>query len=216
MTRATATPRSTRRTSRHTNGATPADLPTDGREARTARTRVAIVDAWIELIEAGDVEPTARAVAAQAGIGLRTVFQHFEDLQALLAAGAMRHLERMAPLDTRIEATGSKDDRVHALVTKRAKWFEQVTPLRMAIAAKEASAPGLGSLMRAAEDRFASETARVFEKELNKSDKAGRTELAAALDAASCFSTWHHMRTRRNMSVATAKKVMTRQLHALL
>jgi TetR/AcrR family transcriptional regulator, regulator of autoinduction and epiphytic fitness len=192
------------------------DVPADGREARTARTRVAIMDAWLDLIEGGDLEPTARAVAAQAGIGLRTVFQHFEDLQALLAAGAMRHLERTAPLDTRIDTSASRDDRIQALVNKRAKWYEQVTPLRMAVAAKEASAPSLAPLMRAAEDRFASETTRVFEKELNKVDKRDRSELAAALDSASCFSAWHHMRARRGMSVATAKKVMARQLHGLL
>ena len=37
----------------------------------------------MELIVAGDLSPSAARVAEEAGIGLRTVFRHFDDMDAL-------------------------------------------------------------------------------------------------------------------------------------
>lgn len=55
----------------------------DGRHSRTIVTRQRIVSGFIELIAEGCVAPTAEQVAARAGIGLRTVFRHFDDMETL-------------------------------------------------------------------------------------------------------------------------------------
>ena len=53
----------------------------DGRVLRGARTRERIVDAVFELVSEGTVRPTAEEVASRAGVGIRTVFRHFDDME---------------------------------------------------------------------------------------------------------------------------------------
>ena len=53
----------------------------DGRLARSARTRHAVVDALLDLLGEGDLRPTAARIAERAGVSLRIVFHHFEDLR---------------------------------------------------------------------------------------------------------------------------------------
>src|SRR3546814_6231042 len=64
-----------------------ADLaaPVDGRTLRAMRTREAIFDATFSLIDEGDLRPTAPRVAERAGVSVRSVFQHFDDLESLHA-----------------------------------------------------------------------------------------------------------------------------------
>ena len=66
----------------------------DGRIARGARARAAIVDALLALIEAGELRPSAARIAERAGVSLRSVFQHFKDVESLFAAMADRQRER--------------------------------------------------------------------------------------------------------------------------
>jgi TetR/AcrR family transcriptional regulator, regulator of autoinduction and epiphytic fitness len=65
----------------------------DGRLARSARTRRSIVDALRGLHQEGDLRPTAPRVAERAGVSLRTVWQHFNDLETLLVAAGQRDYE---------------------------------------------------------------------------------------------------------------------------
>ena len=59
------------------------DESADGRHSRSIATRKRIVAGFIELIAEGSVSPTAEQVAQRAGIGLRTVFRHFDDMETL-------------------------------------------------------------------------------------------------------------------------------------
>jgi TetR/AcrR family transcriptional regulator of autoinduction and epiphytic fitness len=61
----------------------PAPATTDGRVLRGERNREAIVEALLELYQEGDPQPPARAIAERAGVSLRTVFQHFNDMDTL-------------------------------------------------------------------------------------------------------------------------------------
>jgi hypothetical protein len=54
--------------------------PSDGRVARSHRSRRAIVDAMRALHAEGDLRPTAPRVAERAGVSLRTVWQQFADM----------------------------------------------------------------------------------------------------------------------------------------
>src|SRR6185312_15825179 len=67
--------------------------PADGRMARSHQTRRAIVDAMRALHSEGDLRPTAPRVAARAGVSLRTVWQHFADMETLLLEAGRRDLE---------------------------------------------------------------------------------------------------------------------------
>src|SRR5436190_7481169 len=86
----------------------------DGRVVRGLRTRQALIQATLDLIQAGDVEPTSAAIATIAGVSSRALFQHFATLEDLYAAAfdlavnrafsRTRPIETAAPLYTRIDA----------------------------------------------------------------------------------------------------------------
>ena len=56
----------------------------DGRRQRSQRSREKILKAYWELMLNGDMNPSAATIAKHAGVGLRSVFRHFEDLDTLL------------------------------------------------------------------------------------------------------------------------------------
>ena len=61
------------------------DEVSDGRVQRSVRSRRHILDAMVELVTEGELQPTGQQVADRAGVGLRTVFRHFEDMETLFA-----------------------------------------------------------------------------------------------------------------------------------
>src|ERR1700723_3771814 len=65
----------------------------DGRIVRGHNNRRRIVAAMLELVRAGAISPSAEDVAERAGVGLRTVFRHFDDMDSLYRemAEAMRN-----------------------------------------------------------------------------------------------------------------------------
>lgn len=57
----------------------------DGRMQRSERSRKLILDAALELVQKGNLAPTAVQISEHAGVGLRTVFRHFEDMDTLFS-----------------------------------------------------------------------------------------------------------------------------------
>ena len=63
-------------------------LKIDGRRLRSERTRLAIIEAYLELLRRNSVMPTAAQLADQAGCSVRSIFGRFSDLNALSLATA--------------------------------------------------------------------------------------------------------------------------------
>ena len=57
----------------------------DGRRLRSDRSRQLIVESMLQLIKEGNLVPTAQQVADHAKVGIRSVFRHFEDMEAIFA-----------------------------------------------------------------------------------------------------------------------------------
>ena len=57
----------------------------DGRRLRSERSKQAIIDAMMDMISEGNLMPTARQVSERAGVGIRSVFRHFEDMENLFS-----------------------------------------------------------------------------------------------------------------------------------
>ena len=55
----------------------------DGRNLRSINSQKLIVDACIKLFKAGNLEPTAQQVADESGVGIRTVFRQFDEMENL-------------------------------------------------------------------------------------------------------------------------------------
>src|SRR5262249_28308747 len=100
----------------------------DGRRARGEDNRRKIVNALLTLVERGVVSPGAEEVAAEAGVGLRTVFRHFVDMDSLYAEVSERMRAEIAPIIERPFQSAEWRGRLDELIDRRAQVFERVLP----------------------------------------------------------------------------------------
>ena len=104
----------------------------DGRTVRAERTRLAVVDALLALLDEGELRPTAERIAQRAGVSERSIFQHFGDREALFEAAALRQYERVIPTLRPVDATLPLGERIEAFVGQRTRLFERVKGVRQA------------------------------------------------------------------------------------
>lgn len=192
------------------------DAPVDGRTARAQRTREAIVEACVALVEAGDVRPTAPRIAAQAGVSVRSVFQHFDDLETLFAMVSERAVTGLAQLITPVDADLPLDERIEQFVSQRVDLLEALTPIRRAADVHAPFSPGIRERIQLGHDFFRDELARVFGRELDALPPARREEVLDLLDVSTTWSTWDVLRTLVHRDVAQAAATMTLGLRAAL
>ena len=188
---------------------------TDGRTKRSLRTRAAVVDAVLELVKEGDLRPTAPRIAERAGVSLRSVFQHFNDLGALHAAVAARQLEEVTGLTQPIDVGLPLSDRVLEFVSQRAAVLEAVTPIRRASLMNPLSPEGHDGYERM-RSLSRDEVARVFAAELGAMADGVACEVLEAIDVACSWQTWEGLRQYQRLPIAVAQQVVVRIITALL
>lgn len=190
---------------------------TDGRTNRSARTRAAVVDALLALIEAGDLRPTAREIADRAGVSLRSVYVHFDDVESLFVAAAARHHERMEGLySTPWQVTGSLDERTAALMERRRAIYERGAQVRRAAVLQEPFSPALRRALDLARHAARAEIEGVFAPELGTVPDGERPRLRAALEIATSPSTWDTLQAQQKLSPDETTALVTDIVHAVL
>ena len=98
----------------------------DGRVLRSERSRKIIVEASLALYEKGVLVPTAQQVAEQAGVGIRTVFRHFNDMDALYAEVYARVHEGLRDIIESSLPEGTLEDRCRTVFERRCELFERM------------------------------------------------------------------------------------------
>jgi len=198
-------------------GSAPAPaVPVDGRTARAQRTRDAIVEACVMLVKAGDIRPTAPRIAEEAGVSVRSVFQHFDDLETLFAMVAERSVEGLADLVRPIDSGLPFEDRVDAFVLQRREMLEAVTPIRRAADVHAPFSPSIRARVQAGHEFFRAQLAAVFEPELARLAGDRRAQALDMLDVAASWSAWEMLRTLDGRSVPEAAGVVAALIRAVL
>ncbi len=100
----------------------------DGRALRGARNRERIVEALLELVREGELLPTAEQVSQRAGVGTRTVFRHFDDMESLNGEVQAAIKLEIDPLLSEPRSTGSLEQRTRAMIQRRIAIFERIAP----------------------------------------------------------------------------------------
>jgi AcrR family transcriptional regulator len=188
----------------------------DGRTVRSQRTRESIVDATIGLIDEGDLRPTAPRIAARAGVSVRSVFQHFADLESLHAAVAERLVERVACLVLPVDTALPLQDRLARFVRQRAQLLEAITPIRRAAEVHGPFSAEITARLRDGQRFLYEEVLRAFAPELAQVPEEERAEVADALDACLSWSTWYGLRAARGRDPASAQRVVRRLARSVL
>ena len=98
----------------------------DGRLLRSERSRQAIIDAMLELIGEGVLIPTAQQVSELAGVGIRTVFRHFTDMEELYVMSDTMVRKQYQGLFAGGDREGSLDERVLHAVEQHAIAYEAI------------------------------------------------------------------------------------------
>jgi AcrR family transcriptional regulator len=175
----------------------------DGRLARSARTRLAIVDALRSLHHEGDLLPTAPRVAERAGVSVRTVWQHFDDLEMLFVEAGRRDLEIALTFVTPIDAGLPLAARVDALVDQRSRMYEEMAPVWRAARLKAPFSPQI----RLNRDRMVrlgrEQLERLFAAELAATPEPAA--LLASLEIATGWAAWESLRTELALDVPAAR-----------
>lgn len=180
------------------------------------RTREAIVDATIGLIDEGDLRPTAPRVADRAGVSVRSVFQHFDDLETLHAAVAERLVARVAVLMVPVDPELPFAERLDRFVHQRSLLFEAVTPIRRAAGVHGPFSSEIQARLRDGHDFLRAEVAHTFGPELDARPSTESGEVLDALDAALSWPTWESLRVVQGRDQVYAERVMRRLASALL
>lgn len=191
-------------------------LRVDGRLARSARTRAAVIEALLALYEEGDLSPTAVRVAARAGVALRTVYGHFADMESLYAEAGERELTRVLEVGREVPADLPFGERVELFAANRAVVLEHLLPLMRAAALREATSPQLQSNR----ERFVAlgdaEARQVFGIELAPLPPAAREEALHAIHLVAGGPAWVALRQDRGLPPEAAAAVLHRALSATL
>ena len=98
----------------------------DGRLRRSAESQQKIIMATIALIKEGDLMPSAQDVAIRAGVGLRSVFRHYNDMETLFV---LINRQLIAQYNSRIstplvDMSQSVDARLNDLINIRLSIYE--------------------------------------------------------------------------------------------
>ncbi|MDI3421545.1 TetR/AcrR family transcriptional regulator [Streptomyces luteolus] len=196
-----------------------ADGETTGRRWRRDPewTRATLVDTLLELTAEEGREPTRKAIAERAGVSERTVFVHFADREALYVSAAERQAERWQSLSAPVPPEWPTDRKVRALLDQRGRMYELMTPIRKVGLGLEPDSPGLRRVMADGDAWLRADLAATFAPELRHAPGARRAGgLLDALESASSWAAWDHLRTRRGLDTAPTRAALRRTLGALL
>jgi AcrR family transcriptional regulator len=179
----------------------------DGRLTRAARTRASVVEALLTLNEEGHLRPTARDIASRAGVSLRSLYVHFDDLEALFVAASQRQGERLGEMLPPMVTEGSFEQRLDAFLDRREHIHELGAGVRRAALLQEPFSPVLKQALAKGRAVLHNEVKACLAPELaaaGAADPAGRDRLLSALDIVTGSGAWESLRTHQNLSVDEA------------
>lgn len=192
------------------------DAPVDGRTARALRTRESIVDACVELVNDGDPRPTAPRIAARAGVSVRSVFQHFDDLETLFTMVAERAVAGLGGLVEPIDADLPFAARRDRFVAQRAQLLEALTPIRRAAAVHGFGSPAIQGHLHHGHELLRAQLKSVFGPEIAAVPRGRRRRVIDMLDVATIWSSWDALRTYEGRTPDEAAAVMADLITAAL
>jgi AcrR family transcriptional regulator len=181
----------------------PALQSADGRVRRREKSREAIVDALFALVGEGVLQPTAQQVAERAGVGIRSVFRHFDDMDTLYAAMDARLRADALPLVREAPTEGTLPERVRTLVRLRAQLFERITLYKRSANVQR----WRSEFLRARHARLVRELRAGLLRALPELSRAP-TETTDALELVTSFEAWERLRTDQHLSRERAEATL--------
>lgn len=169
----------------------------DGRRARSHASRSKIIRAMMDLIESGDPDPSTANVAKKAGVGLRSLFRHFEDKDAIYREMDAILVKAYRPI---LEAPYQSDawqDRLMEMIDRRCEVNEATAPYRISTTAMRRRSKFLKESFQRLHDTEKARLNSILPSLLHTDTPLGRSILVAM-----SFDTWRMLREDENLSVS--------------
>ncbi|OWY61291.1 hypothetical protein B7486_64555, partial [cyanobacterium TDX16] len=175
-----------------------------------------VVEAMLDLLDEGQVDPTAQQVADRAEVSLRTVFHHFQSMEVVFTECWKLQMERQWSPDRlpRVDPDGPLDQRIHQAVEGRVSLFERIAGPRRAAMHRAPDSPILAKGLRESAAGLRRLLAETFAPELEVDDEP--EVLLDALDGACSFEVWDRLRRDGGRSAPATTAVLVRTVTALL
>ena len=163
------------------------------------------------LIQQGNPSPGAARVAELAGVSLRTVFRHFEDMDSLYREISLSIRDRVLPAVLRPYRSDTWQGRLDELLERRIALFEAILPYKLA-----------GDLRRHQSPYLEQDHAEHIQMEQASLEPLLPPALLAdrrwtnALHMATGFQAWRTLRRDLDLDVPEAKATLKRGVAALL
>lgn len=188
------------------------ELPSaDGRRERSRSSRARIVQAMLDLVGGGHIAPSAAEVAEQAGVGLRSVFRHFDDMDSLYREMSDAIEARLMPVLLKPLAATEWKPRVRELAERRMTVFETMLPYRISANIKRYQSSFLMQDYKRL-IRLERQGVEALLPPAVLDDSAQTNALLAPLS----FQTWRLLRHDQELPVEAARAVVLRLVDAVL
>lgn len=178
----------------------------DERIVRGQRIRQSLIQATLDLIQAGDVEPSSGAIATIAGLSSRTLFEHFIQLSDLYAAAFELAVSRAFGPDRQVDGAAPLGSRIALLVSDRAQLFEEWLPVWHFAERVRRTAPTIGAGLAHLRGILRERIAAWFAVELDALDPVARHHALDSLDRTFGLDSWMNMRERQRLSPMHASR----------
>jgi AcrR family transcriptional regulator len=156
----------------------------DGRRQRSERSRQAVIGALLGLYDEGTVRPTVAQVAERSGVSERSVFRHFTDMEDLATAALDRQLAEVRPFFADPDASGTRAERIGALVEQRLALHGRMANLARAAAHHAASSATVAQAVADRRQLLRRQVSAQFAPELDAAGPDHAALLLPALDQA--------------------------------
>ena len=176
----------------------------DGRRQRSERSQTAIIEAALALMDEGSLVPTAQQIADRAGVGIRSFFRHFADMDSLFLAADKMLLSSYEALFEVEDRSGTLASRVTRAIDLYGNAFDQLRAIILCTQAQLWRSPKLR------------ENYAWHQKRLRKELELWLPEVATlpkdrreALHAIASFDMWHRLREDQGLSPKASADIVT-------
>ena len=183
----------------------------DGRHRRSQTTRAKIVAALLDLVREGDVAPSAARVAESAGVGLRTVFRHFDEMETLYREMAKVIEAQVIPITLLPFAGATWQDRVREMADRRIGIYETIMPYRISASVKRFQSAFLMESYT-----HALQLERTSLHAILPADIIADAPVASAIELTISFQGWRRLRHDQGLAIEEAQAVVHTLLDAVL
>ena len=189
---------------------------TDGRLQRSARTRKAVIEGYLDLLREKQQPPTTPEIAKRAGCSTRSVFERFSDLLTLSIAAADYAFEQAMAQAAVPNLDADLHTRLKSQVETRAAICERWLPLWRALLRYQSVSKELAIRIKRIRAAMVSRLELVYRPELSTLSEAERIQLLVTLDILTDFESWGRMREDHGLSIEAARALWINAIGRML